>query len=205
MDNRLSTSAMASRIISRGLLSSKSRQTLYSLPSSSMINGIETKDSRAVSNQHHVSLRPKLLEILKHKLSYGAKILPLGREGRIFTKSFSIRDTEKLFHATRCSIYTTAGPIAGVLFITTERVGFCSDRSIKTYSAAGEVFKFQYKVSIPLGKIEGVEERVNTKRPSNKYAELVTVDDFSFWFLGFPNYKKTLRFLLQRVESVTTA
>ncbi|KAJ0565842.1 putative GEM-like protein [Helianthus annuus] len=183
MDNRLSSSALAAPIVSRGLLLSKSCQSLCGLPSSSKINGIE-----------------RLLEIVKHKLSYGAKILPLGREGRIFGKNFSTRDSEKLLHATRCSIYTTAGPIAGILFITTEKVGFCSDRSVKTYSAAGEVLKFQYKVSIPLEKIKGVGESANMKRPSKKYMELVTVDDFSFWFLGFPNYKKTLRCLLQRTS-----
>ncbi|XP_022041837.1 putative GEM-like protein 8 [Helianthus annuus] len=183
MDNRLSSSALATPIVSRGLLLSKSCQSLCGLPSSSKINGIE-----------------RLLEIMKHKLSYGAKILPLGREGRILGKNFSTRDSEKLLHATRCSIYTTAGPIAGILFITTERVGFCSDRSVKTYSAAGEVLKFQYKVSIPLEKIKGVGEIANMKRPSKKYMELVTVDDFSFWFLGFSNYKKTLRCLLQRIS-----
>ncbi|KAK9052595.1 hypothetical protein SSX86_029225 [Deinandra increscens subsp. villosa] len=140
---------------------------------------------------------PKLIETVKHKLSYCAKILPLGREGRTFDKNFSTRDCEKLLHASRCSIYTTAGAITGILFISNERVGFCSDRSLKTYSAAGEVLKFQYKVSIPLGKIKGVGESMNIKRPSNKYVELRTVDDFSFWFLGFSNYKKTLRSLLQ--------
>ncbi|XP_076891050.1 GEM-like protein 7 [Bidens hawaiensis] len=198
MDSRLSTSATTVTIVSRGLVLSKSCQTLCTL-SSSKINGMERKDNLSVSIQNHGRLGHKLLEIVRQKLRYGAKILPLGRERRIFGKNFSTRDSEKLLHATRCSIYTTAGAISGVLFITSERVGFCSDRSVKTYSAAGEVLKFQYKVSIPLGKIKGVTERVNTKRPSNKYAELVTVDDFSFWFLGFPNYKKTLRFLLQRV------
>ncbi|KAD1703221.1 hypothetical protein R6Q59_032404 [Mikania micrantha] len=182
-----SSATMAGPIVSRGLLLSKSCQTLYN-PSSSQIKGMERKYSLAVS---------KLLEIVKHKVCYGAKILPLGREGRIFSKNFSTHDSEKLLHATRCSIYTTAGPIAGILFITNEKVGFCSDRSVKTYSAAGEVFKFRYKVSIPLGKIKGVGESANVKRPTNKYVEFVTVDDFSFWFLGFPNYKNTLRFFLQ--------
>ncbi|KAI3714003.1 hypothetical protein L1987_72593 [Smallanthus sonchifolius] len=148
----------------------------------------------------YMRLGPKLIEIVKHKVSYGAKVLPLGREGRIFSKNFSRSDCEKLLHASRCSIYTTAGAIKGILFISNERVGFCSDRSLKTYSAAGEVLKFQYKVSIPLGKIKGVEESMNIKMPSNKYVELVSVDDFSFWFLGFPNYKKTLRSLSQTIN-----
>ncbi|KAK1408779.1 hypothetical protein QVD17_40820 [Tagetes erecta] len=180
--------------VSRGLVLSKSCQTLCALQSSSNRNGMERKQSLAVS---------KLLEIVKHKLSYGAKILPLGRERRILSKSFSTHDSEKLLHATRCSIYTTAGAIAGILFITSEKVRFCSDRSVKTYSATGRVLKFQYKVSIPLGKIRGVVGSVNMKRPTKKYVELVTVDDFSFWFLGFPNYEKSLRFLSR--ESVTIA
>ena len=60
-----------------------------------------------------------------------------------------------------------------------------------------EVLKFQYKVSIPLENIKGVEESTNLQRPRKKYVELVTVDDFSFWFLGFPNYKRILRYLRQ--------
>lgn len=137
-------------------------------------------------------LGPKLIETVKHKLSYGSKLLPFGREGKIFRRGFNTRDGEKLFYASRCSIYTTAGAIAGILFISTERVGFCSERSVKTYSTALEVIKFQYKVSIPLEKIKGVKDSTNLQRPCKKYVELVTVDDFSFWFLGFPNYKKML-------------
>lgn len=86
------------------------------------------------------------MEIVKHKLSYGSKILPIGQEGKIFRRSFSTMDGEKLLHYSRCYIYTTAGAIAGILFISTERVGFCSDRPLKTYSMTGEMFKFQYKV-----------------------------------------------------------
>ncbi|KAJ0635390.1 putative GEM-like protein [Helianthus annuus] len=114
--------------------------------------------------------------MIKHKLAYGSKILPLGRGGKIFEKRFSIRDGERLLHASRCSIYTTAGAISGILFISSERV------------------------SIPLKKIDGVGEITNLKRPSNMYMELVTVDNFSFWFLGFPNYKKTVECLRQTIS-----
>ncbi|KAJ0824104.1 putative GEM-like protein [Helianthus annuus] len=105
-----------------------------------------------------MSFGPKLIEMVKQKLSYGANILPLGREGKIFRKQFSTMDSEELLHATQCYLYTTAGAIAGMLFVSTERVGFCSNRSLKMHSTIGEVLKFQYKVSIPLGKIKGVGE-----------------------------------------------
>ncbi|KAI3714002.1 hypothetical protein L1987_72592 [Smallanthus sonchifolius] len=143
------------------------------------------------------SLGPKIIEILKHKLSYGAKIIQFGSQDKIFRKNFSIKEGEKLLQAFQCYLYTTAGAIAGLLFVSSERVAFCGHRSIKTYSTTGKLLKFQYKVSIPLGKINGVNERLNMKRPSNKYVELATVDDFNFWFMGFINFKKTLRCLHQ--------
>ncbi|PWA69791.1 GRAM domain-containing protein [Artemisia annua] len=134
---------------------------------------------------------------MKHKLSHGAKIIQYGGQGKIFRRNFSIKEGEKLLHTSQCNLYTTAGAIAGLLFVSTERVAFCSDRSIKTYSTTGEQLKFQYKVSIPLAKIKGVLESKNMKRPSNNYVELVTVDDFSFWFMGLMSIKKTLRYLHQ--------
>ncbi|CAI9275383.1 unnamed protein product [Lactuca saligna] len=144
----------------KGLLLSKPYEPCHSISStSSKTNGAEREASSS----------PKLIEIMKQKLSHGAQMIQLGS--------------------------TPAGAIAGILYVSTERVAFCSDRSLKTYSPTGELLKFQYKVSIPLGKIKGVRESMNTKRLSYNYVEVVTVDDFSFWFLGFENYKKTLRYL----------
>ncbi|GKA88606.1 GEM-like protein 7 [Tanacetum coccineum] len=320
MDTRLSNIVMGIPITStRGLLLSKPYQPHYSLSTS------KSSDMHLIKSNDGKSL----IEIVKHKLSYGAKILPLGREGKIFRKNFCTTDNEKLVHASRCSLYTTAGAIEGILFMSTERVGFCSDRSLKTYSATGdkmlsgkshcksdiertenllaahiihiseyidhqlhqdlskkqtcelteahqtvttiwitdsrnkllefhlsqqgdycylnlinqphctstsskitnhgslgpkiieimkhnlshsdrsiktysttgEQLKFQYKVSIPLEKIKGVLESKNMKRPSSNYVELVTVDDFSFWFTGFISIKKTLRYLHQAADT----
>ncbi|KAI3728602.1 hypothetical protein L6452_17240 [Arctium lappa] len=202
MENRLSGSVMGIPMTStRGLLLSKPYEPRFPLYTSK-IKGIEHKDSFSVRIRSHLSLIPKLIEIMKQMLSYGAKILPVGHEAKIFRKSFSTRDNEKLLHASRCHIYTTAGAIAGILFMTTERLGFCSEKSLQTYSTTGELLKFQYKVSIPLEKIKGVGESMNSKRLSNKYVELVTMDDDSFWFMGFPNYKRTLRRLHRTISPV---
>nr|XP_043608475.1 putative GEM-like protein 8 [Erigeron canadensis] len=141
------------------------------------------------------SFGPKLIKIVKQKLSNGARIVQFGSQGKTFRKNFSIKEGEKLLQTSQCYLYTTAGAIAGLLFVSTERVAFCSNKSIKTYSTTGELLKFQYKVSIPLSKIKGAHEIKNMKRPSNNYVELVTVDDFNFWFMGFGNSKKTLRYL----------
>ncbi|KAI3502046.1 hypothetical protein L1887_30077 [Cichorium endivia] len=180
-----------------GLLLSEPYESRYPLSAtSSKVSGIEREGGFAVDGlKNHASSGPKLIQIMKQKLSHGAKMIQIGSQGKIFRKTFSIREGEKVLQASQCYLYTTAGAIAGILFVSTERVAFCSDRSVKAYSTTGELLKFQYKVSIPLGKIKGVRESMNMKSPSNNYVELVTVDDFKFWFLGFVNYKKTLRYL----------
>lgn len=33
------------------------------------------------------------------------------------------------------------------------------------------------------------------KKPSQKYMEICTVDDFDFWFMGFLNYEKAFKYV----------
>ncbi|KAE8677873.1 RNI-like superfamily protein [Hibiscus syriacus] len=76
-------------------------------------------------------------------------------------------------------------------------VAFCSDRSIKIPSPNGEFLGVHYKVMIPVEKIKGVNESESMKKPSQKYMEIVTVDDFEFWFMGFLNHQKVFKYLQQ--------
>ncbi|KAJ0236302.1 GEM-like protein 4 [Hirschfeldia incana] len=138
----------------------------------------------------HSKLGPKLTETVKRKLSLGAKIIQMGGLEKIYKRLFRVYDEEKLFKAYQCYLSTTAGPIAGLLFISSKKIAFCSERSIKVASPQGDLTRVHYKVSIPLCKIKGVNESLNTKKPSQKYLEVVTVDDFDFWFMGFLSYKK---------------
>ena len=94
-----------------------------------------------------MKLGPKFTETVKGKLSLGARILQLGGLKRVFKKIFGVREGEKLLKASQCYLSTTAGPIAGLLFISSHRVAFCSDRSIKLSSPNGESVRIRYKVS----------------------------------------------------------
>lgn len=176
-----------------------------------------------------VRLGPKFSETVKGKLSLGARIIQLGGVKRVFKKIFSVRD-EQLLKASQCYLSTTAGPIAGLLFISSQRVAFCSDRSIKLASPSGELVRIHYKVSyshysllvnsstfpclstsnrnsysfeqvsIPLGKISKASQSQNVKNPSQKYMEIVTKDNFDFWFMGFLNYQKAFNYLQQALR-----
>ncbi|KAJ9691663.1 hypothetical protein PVL29_013755 [Vitis rotundifolia] len=147
--------------------------------------------------REHVKIGPKISETVKGKLTLGARILQLGGVKRVFKKIFSVIKGEKLLNASQSYLSTTAGPIAGLLFISTQRVAFCSDRSIKFSPSNADLVGVHYKVSIPLRKIRRVEQSENMKNPSQKYMEIVTVDNFEFWFMGFLNYQKAFNCLQQ--------
>ncbi|XP_009608801.1 putative GEM-like protein 8 [Nicotiana tabacum] len=161
----------------------------------------ERMDCLAQGIREHVSLSPKLTETVKGKLSLGAKILQVGGLERIFKQKFSVRDDEKLLKVSQCYLSTTAGPMAGLFFISTDKITFCSERSIKLLSPTGKLLKIRYKVSIPISKIKEAKENGNREKPSQKYIQVVTKDDFEFWFMGFLNHQKTLRYLQQAISS----
>ncbi|XVF67042.1 hypothetical protein PTKIN_Ptkin10aG0089300 [Pterospermum kingtungense] len=157
-------------------------------------------DTFAHGVREHVRLGPKITETVKGKLSLGARILQVGGVEKIFKQLFSVTEGEKLLKACQCYLSTTAGPIAGLLFISSEKVAFCSDRSIKIPCPNGELLRVHYKVLIPLEKIKRVNQSENMKKPSQKYMEIVTVDNFDFWFMGFLNYQKAFKYLQQAIS-----
>ncbi|KAF2323796.1 hypothetical protein GH714_036952 [Hevea brasiliensis] len=159
-------------------------------------------DKFAHGIREHVRLGTKITETLKGKLSLGARILQVGGVKKVFRQLFSVREGERLLKACQCYLSTTAGPIAGLLFISTDKIAFCSERAIKLSSSEGKMVRLHYKVLIPLRKIKTVNQSENVKKPSQKYIEIVTVDDFDFWFMGFLNYQKAFNCLQQAISQV---
>lgn len=93
-----------------------------------------------------VTLGPKISETIKGKLSFGAKVLQAGSIEKIFRQYFVVEKDEKLLKAFQCYLSTTAGPIAGMLFISNEKIAFHSDRPLSLACPKGERTKVPYKV-----------------------------------------------------------
>ncbi|XP_010521964.1 PREDICTED: GEM-like protein 4 [Tarenaya hassleriana] len=161
---------------------------------------ISTRGKKTDSFTNGASDHSKITETVKRKLTLGARILQVGGLGKIFKRLFMAGEGEKLFKAYQCYLSTTAGPIAGLLFISSKKIAFCSERSVKMASPQGDIVRVHYKVSIPLSKIKRVDQSQNTKKPSQKYLEVVTVDDFEFWFMGFLSYQKAFNCLQQALS-----
>lgn len=92
-----------------------------------------------------MNLGAKFSETVKGKLSLGAKVIQAGGVKRVFRQVFHVQKDEKLLKASQCYLSTTAGPIAGLLFISTQKIAFLSDRPL-TFSSSGGMVRFPYKV-----------------------------------------------------------
>lgn len=95
-----------------------------------------------------MSLGSKISETVKGKLSLVAKILQAGGVERVFRQSFTVEKGEKLLHAFQCCLSTTAGPIAGLLFVSINKIAFCSDQLIRITSPEGSLVRVPYKVLV---------------------------------------------------------
>ncbi|XP_031092700.1 GEM-like protein 4 [Ipomoea triloba] len=162
----------------------------------------EKVDSFAKGIREHVRLRPKITDTVKGKLILGAKLLQAGGVQKVFNKNFisTVRDGEKLLKASQCYLSITSGPIPGLLFVSTHKLAFLSERSIKIPSSTGKSMRMHYKVSIPIAKIKRANESENLKNPSEKYIQVVTEDHFEIWFMGFLYHQRTLIYLQDAIS-----
>ncbi|KAJ1702080.1 hypothetical protein LUZ63_001859 [Rhynchospora breviuscula] len=153
------------------------------------------KESDSLSHGKVIMSTRNVSETLKRTLSQSKRIFQAARVERFLRKSFDLSMEESLLEAYQCSLFTTTGPVRGRLFITSERLAFHSNKPLKLSTFKGEVAKFPYKVSIPLGKVKKITPNENLNKPEEKYVQIVTIDDFEIWFTGFLTYKRAFESL----------
>ncbi|KAL3596604.1 hypothetical protein D5086_008241 [Populus alba] len=79
-----------------------------------------------------------------------------------------------------------AGPVAGLLFISTEKVAFCSQRSV-TFKSPNELLEeTDRKIEIPIRNIRGVD----LNESQQKKMTIITEDSSEFLFMDFLRYDK---------------
>ncbi|KAJ7975434.1 Disease resistance protein [Quillaja saponaria] len=87
----------------------------------------EKSISFAYRMSEHVRLRSKLSDTVSSALNFGAAFVVMGGRENIFKITFGMKEGEELLKASHCYKYTTAAPIPGAVFISTEKVAFCSE------------------------------------------------------------------------------
>ncbi|AES63000.2 GRAM domain protein/ABA-responsive-like protein [Medicago truncatula] len=151
-------------------------------------------------HQSKMRVGANISKTIKRTLSLGAQILQMGGVEKVFTQYFSVTEGERLSKVSQCYLSTTSGPLAGLLFISNEKVAFCSERSIKVFNQKGQMRRIRYKVAIPLKNIKCVNQSQNVEKPTQKYIKIVTEDGFDFWLMGVLKYQKTFKYLEQAIS-----
>ncbi|BAT93636.1 GEM-like protein [Vigna angularis] len=164
------------------------------------LTGPATQCQCSTSTSKQMRLRTNISETVKRKISLGARILRVGGVEKVFQQFFTTEEGEKLLKVSHCYLSTTSGPLAGFLFISTYKVAFCSERTVKVFTQNGNMLRIRYKVVIPLKKIKSMNQTENMQKPRQKYIEIVTEDNFEFWLMGVLKYHKTFQYLQEAVS-----
>lgn len=88
---------------------------------------------------------PSLTDAAVGRLAQTTKVLAEGGYEKIFQNTFENLPDEKLLKTYGCYLSTSAGPVVGVLYISTAKLAFCSDNPL-SYKVGDEVSWSYYKV-----------------------------------------------------------
>ncbi|KAH0643069.1 hypothetical protein KY290_034673 [Solanum tuberosum] len=130
------------------------------------------------------------------KLNLTAKALTEGGFEPLYKQIFEADPNEQLKKTFACCLSTATGPVTGTLYLSTTKVAFCSDRPLSFKAPSGQEAWSYYKVAIPLGNIGTINPIVMRESPPEMYIQIVTIDGHDFWFMGFVNFEKAKRHLL---------
>ena len=76
-------------------------------------------------------------------------MLRLCQVDKIFQQTFESLPEEKLKRSFACYLSTSAGPVMGVLYLSTAKLAFCSDNPL-SYNVGDRTEWSYYKVTIPI-------------------------------------------------------
>ncbi|KAJ1290011.1 hypothetical protein BS78_02G209400 [Paspalum vaginatum] len=155
----------------------------------------------------HLRTAPSIAEAAVGRIAQGTKVLAEGGHDKIFRQAFSAPPDEQLRKSYACYLSTAAGPVMGVLYLSTARVAFCSDSPL-AYEASGSGIGGDttewsyYKVAIPLHRLRAASPSASKLKPAEKFIQLVSVDRHEFWFMGFVNYDGAVANLQEALSGV---
>ncbi|XP_028757340.1 GEM-like protein 1 [Neltuma alba] len=147
----------------------------------------------------HLRTGPSVAEAAVGRIAQGTKVLAEGGYEKIFGQTFQTVPQEKLIKTYACYLSTSAGPVMGVLYLSTVKLAFCSDNPLSF--KMGEQTKWSYyKVVIPLHQLKAVNPSTSRLKPSEKYIQLISVDNYEFWFMGFLQYDGAVKNILEALQ-----
>ncbi|XP_078157315.1 GLABRA2 expression modulator-like [Carex rostrata] len=149
----------------------------------------------------HLNTGPSFVEAAMGRIAQGTKVIAEGGYEKIFKQTFEVLPEEQLLQSYACYLSTSAGPVMGVLYISTSKIAFCSDNPLP-YKARGKTEWSFYKVVIPLDQLRVANPSGSKVNAAEKYIQVISLDEHEFWFMGFLYFDSAVKSL---EEAVITA
>ncbi|PWA91298.1 GRAM domain family protein [Artemisia annua] len=93
----------------------------------------------------HLKTAPSLTDGALGRIAQGTKVLAEGGYEKIFRQTFETVPEELLKNSYACYLSTSAGPVLGVLYVSTAKLAFCSDNPL-SYKNVDKTEWSYYKV-----------------------------------------------------------
>nr|KJB17362.1 hypothetical protein B456_003G042500 [Gossypium raimondii] len=147
----------------------------------------------------HLKTSPSFAEAAMGRIAQGTKVLAEGGYEKIFRQTFETVPEEQLQNSFACYLSTSAGPVMGVLYVSTAKLAYCSDSPLSYQNGSKTEWSY-YKVVIPLHQLKAINPSTSRVNPSEKYIQVSSVDSHEFWFMGFLNYESAVKCLQEALQ-----
>ncbi|KAK6923810.1 GRAM domain [Dillenia turbinata] len=168
--------------------------------SSFLFNPVADGLGRLVEGSLVMKTGPSFAEAALGRIAQGTKILAEGGYEKVFRQTFDTVPEEQLQNSFACYLSTSAGPVMGVLYLSTAKLAYCSDSPLP-YKAGDQTEWSYYKVVIPLHQLKAINPSSSRVNPSEKYIQVISVDNHEFWYMGFLSYDGAARLLKEALET----
>ncbi|KAF6160663.1 hypothetical protein GIB67_019603 [Kingdonia uniflora] len=164
--------------------------------------GEATKKAEDIAGNvwQHLKTAPSVTDAAMARIAQSTKVLAEGGYEKIFHQSFETTPEEKLEKSYACYLSTSAGPVMGILYLSTAKLAFSSDNPL-SYKVGDQTEWSYYKVIIPLHQLKAVNPSTSKTNPAEKYIQVISVDSHEFWFIGFVNYDSAVAVLQEALQS----
>lgn len=142
----------------------------------------------------HLKTGPSMADAAVGRIAQGTKILTEGGYEKVFRQTFETVPEEKLLKAYACYLSTSAGPVMGLLYLSSAKIAFCSDNPL-SYSVGDQTQWSYYKVVLPIHQLKAVNPSASKINSAEKFIQVISVDNHEFWFMGFVNYDSAVKSL----------
>ncbi|PPD83129.1 hypothetical protein GOBAR_DD19928 [Gossypium barbadense] len=124
----------------------------------------------AENTWQHLKTNSSFTDAAMGRIAQGTKVLAEGGYERVFRQTFETVPKEQLLNSFACYLSTSAGPVMGVLYVSTAKLAYCSDNPL-SYKNGSQTEWNLYKVVIPFHQLRAINPSSSKINPAEKYIQ----------------------------------